>query len=156
MKRIFKKILFIGLIIFLLMQLYQPARNISLEQDLTADFTKVYNVPKSIETILRTSCYDCHSNNTNYPWYTNIQPVGIFMGNHINEGKEDLNFNEYGNYSKRKQLSKLKAMNEEIKENEMPLASYTLIHKNAILTTSQKQEVINWIQKTRDSLSSKK
>lgn len=154
MKRIFKKIFFIGLIIFLLMQLYQP-RNIALEQDLTANFTKVYNVPKNVEAILRTSCYDCHSNNTDYPWYFNIQPVGIFMKNHINEGKENLNFNEYGNYSKRKQNSKLKAINKQIELNEMPLASYTLIHKNAMLSSSQKQEVMNWIEKTSDSLSSK-
>ncbi|PKB18483.1 heme-binding domain-containing protein [Flavobacterium sp. 5] len=155
MKKIFKKIFFIGLIIFLLIQLYQPARNIALEQDLTANFTKVYNVPKNVEAILRTSCYDCHSNNTNYPWYSNIQPVGIFMKNHINEGKENLNFNEYGNYSQRKQNSKLKAISKQIKLNEMPLASYTLIHKNAILSSSQKQEVMDWIEKTSDSLSSK-
>lgn len=139
----------------MLIQLYQPARNIALEQDLTANFTKVYNVPKNVEAILRTSCYDCHSNNTNYPWYSNIQPVGIFMKNHINEGKENLNFNEYGNYSQRKQNSKLKAISKQIKLNEMPLASYTLIHKNAILSSSQKQEVMDWIEKTSDSLSSK-
>ena len=137
------------------MQLYQPARNIALEQDLTANFTKVYNVPKNVEAILRTSCYDCHSNNTNYPWYSNIQPVEIFMQNHIKEGKEELNFNEYGNYSQRKQNSKLKAINKQIKLNEMPLASYTLIHKNAILSNIQKQEIMNWIEKTSDSLSSK-
>ncbi len=155
MKRIFKKVFIIGLIIFLLMQLYHPARNIALEQDLTADFTKVYNVPRNVETVLRTSCYDCHSNNTNYPWYANIQPVRFFMDNHIDEGKEELNFNEYGIYSKRKQNSKLKAIAKEIKSNDMPLASYTLIHKNAILSSIQKQEVMNWIEKTSDSLSSK-
>jgi hypothetical protein len=155
MKGILKKIFFSGFIIFLLMQLYQPARNIALEQDLTADFTKVYYVPKNIETILRTSCYDCHSNNTYYPWYSNIQPVGIFMENHINEGKENLNFNEFGNYSKHKQHSKLKEIGTQIKRDEMPLVSYTLIHKNAILTDIQMQEILNWIQKTKDSLSSK-
>lgn len=154
MKRIFKKVFIIGSIIFLLMQLYHPARNIALEQDLTANFTKVYNVPKSVETVLRASCYDCHSNKTDYPWYSNIQPVGFFMENHIKEGKEELNFNEFGNYSKRKQNSKLKAISKEIQSNDMPLASYTLIHKNAILSNHQKQEVINWIGKIRDSLSS--
>ncbi len=137
------------------MQFYRPARNITFGQDVTADFIKVYNVPKNIAVILRTSCYDCHSNNTNYPWYSNIQPVGLFMENHINEGKEDLNFNEYGNYSKRRQNSKLEAISKEIKQNEMPLASYTLIHKNAILSNAQKQEVLTWIKKAKDSLSSK-
>ena len=154
MKRIIKKILFIGLIIFLLMQLYQPARNISFEQDITGNFTKVYNVPKNVEIILRTSCYDCHSNNTYYPWYSYIQPARFFMERHIKEGKEELNFNEFGNYSKRRQNSKLKAISKEIESNEMPLSSYTLIHKNAILTASQKKKVLDWINKIEDSISS--
>jgi hypothetical protein len=152
MKKIIKKILFIGLIIFLLMQLYQPARNEAFEQDITADFTKIYNVPKNIETILRTSCYDCHSNNTNYPWYSNIQPARFFMESHINEGKENLNFNEWGNYSGRKQKNKLDRIAKQIKSNEMPLASYTLIHKNATLSATQKKEIINWISQLKDSL----
>jgi len=137
------------------MQLYQPARNLGYGQDITANFTKVYNVPKNVKNILRTSCYDCHSNYTNYPWYSNIQPARFLMESHIKEGKENLNFNEWGNYSSRKQKNKLDRIVKEIKSNEMPLASYTLIHKNAILSSSQKQEVMNWIEKTSDSLSSK-
>ncbi|SHM32807.1 Haem-binding domain-containing protein [Flavobacterium saccharophilum] len=145
MKQIFKKVFIIVVIFILLMQFYRPARNIMLEQDYTADFSKTYPVPKNVESILRTSCYDCHSNNTHYPWYSNIQPVRFFIDSHINQGKEELNFNEFGNYSKRKQNSKLKAITKEIKGDDMPLASYTLIHKNAMLSNNQKQEVINWI-----------
>ena len=154
MKIIIKKILFIGLIIFLLMQLYQPARNISFEQDITGNFTKVYNVPKNIETILRTSCYDCHSNNTYYPWYSYIQPSRFFMESHIAAGKENLNFNEWGNYSARKQNNKLDRIAKQIKSNEMPLSSYTMIHKNATLSATQKKEVLDWINKIEDSISS--
>lgn len=154
MNKIFKKVVTIGLIIFLLIQLYQPARNIGFEQDITANFTNVYNVPKNIETTLRTSCYDCHSNNTNYPWYSYLQPARFFMESHIREGKENLNFNEFGKYSKRKQKSKLGEMVKQIEKDEMPLSSYTLIHKNAILSKNQKEEVIDWINKIKDSLSS--
>lgn len=136
------------------MQLYQPARNESFEQDITANFTKVYNVPKNVEAIVRTSCYDCHSNNTNYPWYSNVQPVGFFMEHHIKEAKEDLNFSEWGNYSKRKQENKLDRIVKQIKSDEMPLASYTLIHKNARLTTVQKEEIMDWLSKIKDSISS--
>ncbi|WP_091209076.1 heme-binding domain-containing protein [Flavobacterium xueshanense] len=153
MKKIIKKILIIGFVIFLLMQLYQPARNESYEQELTANFTKMYDVPKNVETTLRTSCYDCHSNNTNYPLYSYMQPARFFMEEHIKDGKKDLNFNEFGRYSKRKQGNKLEAIVKQIKSDEMPLASYTLIHKNAILTPTQKEEIINWIKKTKDSLS---
>lgn len=134
------------------MQLYQPARNLGYEQDLTTNFTKVYNVPKKVEIILRTSCYDCHSNNTNYPWYSYIQPVRMVMESHINEGKENLNFNEWGNYSSRKQNNKLDRIAKQIESNEMPLASYTLIHKNATLSATQKKEVLDWINKIEDSL----
>lgn len=127
------------------MQLYQSARNESYEQVNTADFTSIYKVPKNVETILRTSCYDCHSNNTKYPLYSYIQLARFFMESHIKEGKENLNFNEWGNYSNRKQNNKLDRITKQIKSDEMPLASYTLIHKNAILTPTQKEEVINWI-----------
>lgn len=127
------------------MQLYQPARNESYEQVNTANFTTVYQVPKNVETILRTSCYDCHSNNTNYPLYSYIQPARFFMESHIKEGKENLNFNEWGNYSSRKQSNKLDRITNQIKFNEMPLSSYTLIHKNAVLSETQKNLVINWI-----------
>ena len=154
MKKIIKKILFIGLIIFLLIQLYQPARNISFEQDITTNFTKMYTVPKNVEAILRTSCYDCHSNNTNYPWYSNVQPARFFMEHHIKKAKENLNFNEFGMYSKRKQGNKLDRIVKQIKSDEMPLASYTLIHKNATLSATQKKKVMDWINNIKDSISS--
>ncbi len=141
-------------IIFLLIQCYQPARNIGYEQHFSSNFTEMYNVPKNIETIVRTSCYDCHSDNTNYPWYSYIQPIRFFMDSHINNGKKDLNFNEFGNYSGRKQRSKLEAISKQIQSDEMPLSSYTLIHKNAKLSKTQKQEVIKWLTKINDSLSS--
>ena len=134
------------------MQLYQPARNESYEQELTANFTKMYDVPKNVETILRTSCYDCHSNNTNYPLYSYIQPARFFMEEHIKDGKKDLNFNEFGKYSKRKQENKLEAIIKQIKSDEMPLSSYTMIHKNATLSATQKKEIINWISQLKDSL----
>ena len=117
------------------------------------DFMTVNKVPKNISTILQTSCYDCHSNNTVYPWYSSIQPVSWFMENHIVEGKKEINFNEFGSYSNRRQSSKLKAMINEIKSNDMPLTSYTIIHRNAILTKENKALLMYWLTKTKDSLS---
>lgn len=153
MKKITKRILFIGTIVFLLMQLYQPSRNEGSKKEMTESFVRVYTVPENIKTVLRTSCYDCHSNNTYYPWYSNIQPIRFFMDGHIEKGKKDLNFDEFGNYSKRKQKSKLDGIVKQIKSDEMPLSSYTLIHKEAILTTAQKKEVIYWMNKIKDSIS---
>lgn len=153
MKQLIRKILFIGLIFFLLMQFYQPVRNSDYGQVLPIHISKVYHIPQNVETILQTSCYDCHSNNTQYPWYSYIQPARLFMESHITNGKNDLNFSQWGNYSKRKQGNKLDRIAKQIKANEMPLTSYTLIHKNAVLTAAQKEQMIKWTQKVSDSIS---
>ena len=142
---VIRKIALIGIMILLLIQLYQPARNSDNGQVLPVHIEKVYAMPKSVQQALQNSCYDCHSNNTHYPWYSYIQPTRAFMESHIKDGKKDLNFSEFGNYSERKQQSKLKSIIKQVKSGEMPLSSYTLIHKNAILPTAQKQEIITWI-----------
>lgn len=153
--KIFKKIVIITIVVFLLMQLYRPARAVDYEAVSMLHFTNTYTVPANVESILQNSCYDCHSNNTAYPWYSNIQPIKMLMDSHIKEGKENLNFSEWGNYSSRKQGNKLDRMSKQIKSDEMPLPSYTFIHRNAKLTTVQKEEVIQWIEKVKDSLSAK-
>lgn len=155
MKKVFKKIVLIAFGAFLLMQLYQPVRVTDYEQVPIEYFTNTYAVPAKVETILKTSCYDCHSNNTNYPWYSKIQPIRMLMDSHIKEGRENLNFSEWGSYSSRKQGNKLDRISKQIKSDEMPLFSYTLIHRNAILTTIQKEELTHWVDKVKDSLSSK-
>lgn len=155
MNKVFKKIVLIAFGAFLLMQLYQPVRVTDYEQVPNEYFTNVYSVPAKVETILKTSCYDCHSNKTNYPWYSKIQPIRMLMDGHIKEGRENLNFSEWGSYSSRKQGNKLDRISKQVKSGEMPLFSYTLIHRDAILTTIQKEELIRWVDKVKDSLSSK-
>ncbi|WP_394990736.1 heme-binding domain-containing protein [Emticicia sp.] len=153
MKKIIKKVFLFSSIFFLLMQFYQPARNSDNGQVMSIHFAKVYNVPIKVQHILQISCYDCHSNNTNYPWYSYMQPSRFLMQYHIKKGKENLNFSEWGNYGKRRQETKLDRIAKQIESNEMPLASYTMIHRSAKLSEQQKQEVINWMRKTIDSLS---
>lgn len=148
MKKRTRKILFLVLAIFLLMQLYQPARNTDGGQVLPSHITRLYIVPDSIKAILETSCYDCHSNNTKYPWYSYIQPARYFMERHIKKGKKELNFSEFGNYSGRRQESKLESMSKQVKSGKMPLASYTWLHRYSKLTLQQKEIIINWIDTT--------
>ncbi len=148
---IFKKILLILLIVFIAIQFIQPARNKS-GQVLPTDISKLVSVPENVKMILQTACYDCHSNNTNYPWYTHVQPVGGILANHIKHGKKELNFSDFGSYATRRQQSKLKAIADQIKDNEMPLYSYTIMHKSARLSKEEKSIIINWTQKARDSL----
>jgi hypothetical protein len=137
---------------FIVMQFIRPAQNKSNEEQ-QGDLTKHFDVPTNVAGILKTACYDCHSNNTRYPWYTNIQPVGWLLAKHIEDGKEDLNFNEFANYSQRRQLSKLKATQNSIKDGSMPLSSYTLIHTDAKLSKESKALILDWTAKTIDSLS---
>lgn len=113
--RILKKILLVLLIAFIAIQFIQPARNKSV-QVLATDISKTVPVSENVKTILQTSCYDCHSNYTNYPWYNYVQPTAWILANHIKHGKKDLNFSDFGSYPTRKQQSKLKAIADQIKD----------------------------------------
>jgi hypothetical protein len=149
--RKFKKILIFLIIVLVGIQFAPTKRNINTII-LKTDITKTVVVPENIQNILKISCYDCHSNNTNYPWYNKIQPVSWFLEHHINEGKAELNFSEFGSYSVRKQKSKLKAIMNQIKDDEMPLSSYTLIHRNAKLSEKNKEQLIEYFNKLSDGL----
>ena len=116
------------------------------------DFIVTNGVPENIGHILRTSCYNCHSNNTSYPWYSRVQPVGLFLQNHINKGKAELNFSEFGTYSVRKQKSKLRSMVSQVGKDEMPLSSYTFIHREARLSLENKKMLIDYLNALQDSL----
>ncbi|MFT7396756.1 MAG: hypothetical protein ACI96G_001521, partial [Flavobacterium sp.] len=115
-----KKLALSGIVIFLLMQLYLPARNVDYGPVTSMNFSKTFSVPEKVQTILQNSCFDCHSNSINYPWCSFVQPVRMFLDSHINEGKENLNFSEYGTYSRRKQRSKLDRIIKQIQSDEMP------------------------------------
>ena len=116
------------------------------------DFLLVNNTQESISELLQESCYDCHSNNTEYPWYNKVQPVAWFLEDHINEGKEELNFNEWDAYSNRRKNSKLKSIISQVKDDEMPLASYTLIHKDAKFSNSEKTLIIDYMKNLKEKL----
>ncbi|MEY3874712.1 MAG: hypothetical protein RL363_1433, partial [Bacteroidota bacterium] len=98
------------------------------------------------------ACADCHSNKTAYPWYASIQPAAFWLADHVKEGKREFNFNEFAGYRIAKQNHKLEEVIEQIKEGEMPLYSYTLIHRDAKLTDAEKATLINWCQNIMDTL----
>ncbi|MCB0262798.1 MAG: heme-binding domain-containing protein [Calditrichia bacterium] len=158
MKRIKKTllvILAIILIVFITIQFIQPARNIS-GQVLQTDMSNIYNIPQNVSALFKNDCYDCHSNNTNYPWYSKIQPVGWLLEADIKNGKAKLNFSEFGSLSSRRKISKLRNIESRIKDGTMPLQAYQLMHPSAQLTKEEKQLLIDWIQNTRDSIALKR
>ena len=132
------------LLVFVGIQFVPTNRNTS-DYIPKSDFTEVFEVPENINTILQTSCYDCHSNNTSYPWYNKIQPFNWYLNDHIEKGKEELNFSEFGEYSSRRQRSKLRSVSSQVEDGEMPLYSYTLIHWDAKLSAKEKEAFITWI-----------
>ena len=146
-----KKILLAILIVLVVIQFIQPVRNKS-GQVLATDMATMYKCPDTVQAVLKVACYDCHSNNTNYPWYTDVQPIGWLLANHVSNGKKELNFSEFSSYTLRRQRSKLKSIANQVKDGDMPLYSYTIMHKNARLIKEQKQLVIEWAEKTKDSL----
>lgn len=148
------KILLGLLVILIITQFVHPARNKN-GQAMPNDISKMVAMPIDVQGILKKACYDCHSNNTDYPWYSYIQPFHWFMDYHIESGKEELNFNEFGSYTPRRQKSKLRAIENNLKDGTMPLWSYTLIHRNAILSEAEKSLIINWVQNSKDSLNKK-
>ncbi|MBK5214441.1 MAG: heme-binding domain-containing protein [Flavobacteriaceae bacterium] len=151
MKKILRIISIILLIALVGIQFVPTERNQSDIEPKT-DFLLVNNPPKNVSALLRESCYDCHSNNTDYPWYNKVQPITWFLEHHIKEGKSELNFNEWSNYSDRRKNSKLKSIINQIKDAEMPPASYTLIHREAIFSNSEKEVVLDYMKRIRDSL----
>jgi hypothetical protein len=130
------------LIILVAIQFYRPARNLS--NDDTYAIGKKYQMSDSVQAILKFSCYDCHSNSTVYPWYANIQPVSLWLNNHINGGKKHLNFSEFLTYRPNRQLHEIQGVKKEVKEDGMPLSSYTLIHTYAKLSSGQKDLLYAW------------
>lgn len=151
MKRFLKLFFGILLVLLILIQFY-PKSNNNLSPGIHLnDISLVHHVPGPVQQILKTSCYDCHSNHTFYPWYSNIQPVSIWLADHIKEGKKELNFSEFGTYRVRRQFRKLEEINDQVKKGEMPLTSYTFIHWGAKLSPEQKLSIANWVVSLRDS-----
>ena len=149
--KVLKIIAIILLLIVVGIQFIPTTRNQS-ELVPPTDLMETYNVPEQVEVIFKTSCYDCHSDNTKYPWYNKLQPVSWIMEGHIKEGKSELNFNEFGSYSERRQKSKFKSILSQVKDGEMPLASYTWMHRDAKLSENEIKALEGWINKMLESL----
>ncbi len=139
--KIMKKILLFIVAVLVIIQFFRPDKNTSNE----VSINKITDVPPHIEQILKTSCYDCHSNNTVYPWYSNIAPVSWIIANHVNDGKKHVNFDEWKTYNDNQRKHNIHDLEEVIMENSMPMSSYTILHKNAVLSDKDKKDLLEWI-----------
>lgn len=141
----FKKILIIILVGFIIIQFFPIDKtNPPLEPGM--DFIKIKNTPPDIAKLIRNSCYDCHSNETKYPWYASIAPSSWFLKNHINEGRKELNFSTFATYESSRQIHKLEECLEMIEKKKMPLESYYLGHQDAKLSDEERKKLTDYFK----------
>jgi len=136
--------------LFAILQFIRPSKNISTEEP--NHIATKYAVPSDVQTILQTSCNDCHTNNTRYPWYSEIQPIGWVLNGHIQEGKRSLNLSEFTTYRLRRQYHKLEEIGDMVYEDKMPMSEYLILHSDARLSQEQKKRLIGWTEELRDSM----
>ncbi len=129
--------------IVLVIQVIPVERNVSTVQP-GQSFEKTEKVPANVAAILKVSCYDCHSNNTRYPWYSELKPAAWLMARHIKKGKKELNFDEFNDYSKRRKKAKIKSIISQIEKEEMPLKSYLLLHSDSKLTAEERKMLLDF------------
>ncbi len=120
--------------------------------DPSADFIVVINPPRSITSMLKSSCYDCHSYQTHYPWYSNISPVSWVLNSHIVEARKHLNFSVFASYTREKKNLIISGMKQAIEEKEMPLKSYALLHKEARLDEGMREAFIKWLSEGKNDI----
>lgn len=152
-----KIILIVGItliVVLLIIQLpfFRPEKNYTKAEPVD-DVALSYDVPMNVLMDLNESCYNCHSNYTEkYPWYYNIQPVGWWMNKHIRDGKKELNFSEFAQYSPKKATKKFKEIKKDMDNHTMPLKSYLWLHDDAKMSEKQYKRVAAWAGEMHDKL----
>lgn len=141
-----KNILLVLLGLFVVIQFIRPDTS-APAVEASQDLCQILQPPAEVETLLKTACYDCHSYETRYPWYNQIVPVSWWLNNHVQEGREHLNFSTFGTLSPRNRAEALEEAAEEVEEGEMPLNSYTWTHADARLSAEQKNALTTWLKR---------
>ena len=140
-----KKLIIAAILLMLAVtQFFSKKENISSYESV-ATFENAVNLPAAVKIIFKETCYDCHSNHTNYPWYNAIGAVSLLINHDIEEGKEHLNFSDWEKYPTDKQNHKLAEVYEEVEEDEMPLKIYRITHGG--LSDEQKKTILDWAKK---------
>jgi len=139
------------LLALIVIQFVHPALNVAAAAG-PNDINVKHPVPPKVQALLRAACYDCHSNNTHYPWYAAVQPIGWWLTSHVNDGKRHLDFSEFGTYTAKRAASKLGAIDDEVDQRSMPLKSYTWMHPEARLTPEQVKLITDWAEGLQDEI----
>ncbi len=136
-----KKTLMIIIIILIIIQLIPIDKsNPPIDQNIAL------KAPKEVEGILKKACYDCHSNETKWPFYANIAPLSFSISSHVKEAREALNFSEWKNIDPKIKTKRVQRAIKTIKNGMMPLSTYLWLHKEAKLTKEEKRVLTTWLK----------
>ena len=152
MRRQIRRVFVILCLLLVAIQFFRPTKNLSPGPMSPDDLRALQPIPEAVKTRLEIGCYDCHSNNTRYPWYAEIQPVAWWLDVHVRDGKRELNFSNFGRYPLKRQVDKLESVIDELNNHTMPLPSYTWTHREASFTDSERGEIVAWAEALRDKL----
>lgn len=141
----------IVVLIFIGLQFTNP-KHIDPPVDETKSLQATTTVPTDVSALFERSCNDCHSSKTNWRWYTYVAPVSWFTVGHVNEGRRELNFSEWGTYSERKKGTRLRAICQQVEKGDMPLASYAIVHREVKLTPDQVKAICDWTKQEGERL----
>jgi hypothetical protein len=139
-------------VLFLAAQVYQPDRS-NPPVDESKTIYASLNVPREVKAIFERSCYDCHSNNTTWPWYSYIAPTSWLTASDVKTGRTNMNLSTWGTYKKSRQINKLEQISDQLTDDKMPLKKYRLMHPNAALSKAEVDMMCAWAEKERDRLS---
>lgn len=135
-----KRVLYVLLALFAVSQFIRPDRSVPAHDPAT-DLLVMTQAPADIATAVRSACYDCHSYQTDYPWYAAITPVNWWLQDHINEARHELNFSRWDAFADSKAASEIA---EEMLEGHMPPQDYTWMHAHAVLDSTTQRRVMDW------------
>jgi hypothetical protein len=149
MKKSLSRAAVILVILFMLIQLVRPERT-NPPMNPVHRLESVLTVPADVRSLLRAACYDCHSNETAWPWYSNISPVSWLIARDVNGGRRQLNFSEWGTYESRSQIGRLEQIVTELSDERMPLPIYLPMHPEAQLTGEERDRLTTWARSERE------
>lgn len=143
------KYIFIGVLAILIIIQFFRIDKTKPEYDPAKDFIFINQPEEQMANMIRGACYDCHSNDTQYPWYSNVAPVSWWIQDHIEEGREHLNFSTWADYDNKKADHKLEEAAEEVEEGEMPLKPYAWIHEPSNLSQEEREKMVAYFNDLR-------
>jgi hypothetical protein len=149
MKKILKRIFAVLILAFVVLQFTNPART---NPPVVHDMIATNQPPPAVAALLHAACYDCHSSETCWPWYSHIAPMSWLVANDVKDGRENLNLSDWPNDNSKRAAKRLEDMSEQIGYDEMPPKKYTAIHADARLTDAQKKQLMDWLDARAEQL----